>query len=365
LIPRCGVEVTAASLPKPELVDTPEQLTPSWLTAALRVGGLDVTVSDVSFSPVGTGQMSSCYRLTVGYSQGEGPASLVAKLPIADPDARASSALGSLTEVRFYRELRSTVAIRTPECVYANADQEGMSFVLLLEDLAPAAQGDQIAGCGAAQAQDAVVNLAGLHGPRWCDNSLRHLDLLTPMGASNAAGIAALLEQMTEGFLERFSVSDSERQVLRAFAQGATGWLLGRTERFGLVHGDYRLDNLTFATPRGGYPCAAVDWPLLSVGLPARDLGFFLGTCMDPVERAANDDALVAAYHAALLRHGVGGYSLDECFEDYRWGLFQGPLITVLGAMFAPPTERGDRMFATMSHRCCAALRDLDSLSLL
>ena len=153
--------------------------------------------------------------------------------------------------------------------------------------------------------------------------------------------------------------------MLRAFAQRAAGWLLGRKERFGLVHGDYRLDNLTFATPRGGYPCATVDWQLLSVGLPARDLGFFLGTGMDAVARAANDHDMVAAYHAALLGYGVRGYSLDECFEDYRWGLFQGPLITVLGAMFAPATERGDRMFVAMSQRCCAAIRDLDALSLL
>jgi Phosphotransferase enzyme family len=357
--------MTTGSVATPELVDTPEQLTPSWLTAALRVGGLDVTVSDVSYGPVGNGLMSSCYRLALDYSRGDGPASLVAKLPSASAQARVGAAVGNLTEVRFYRELRSTVAIRAPECVYGDTDDEGMSFVMLLEDLGPAEPGDQIAGCGAEQARDAVVNLAGLHGPRWCDESLHDLDWLTPLGGAQAEGTAAILLQMTEGFVERFSVPDRDADVLRAFAQRATGWLLGRAERFGFVHGDYRLDNLTFATPRGGYPCATIDWQLLSVGLPARDLGFFLGTGMLAVERAVNDQRLVTAYHGALLRHGVCDYSLDECFEDYRWGLFQGPLITVLGAMFAPPTERGDRMFTAMSERCCAAIRDLDSLSLL
>ena len=105
--------MTTASAPAPELVDTPEALTPSWLTAALRVGGLDVTVSDVSYGPVGTGQMSSCYRLMLDYSQGDGPASLVAKLPSTDAQARVGAAVGNLTEVRFYRELQATVAIRT------------------------------------------------------------------------------------------------------------------------------------------------------------------------------------------------------------------------------------------------------------
>ena len=64
-------------------VDTPEELTPEWLTGALAA--LGATVSAVSFEPVGTGQMSTCYRLDLEYSAGDGPATLVAKLPSADP----------------------------------------------------------------------------------------------------------------------------------------------------------------------------------------------------------------------------------------------------------------------------------------
>ncbi len=139
--------------------------------------------------------------------------------------------------------------------------------------------------------------------------------------------------------------------------------MLGRSDRFGLVHGDYRLDNLLFATPAGGPPCTAVDWQLVAVGLPARDLGFFLGTGLPHDERARHERDLVAAYHHTLVAHGVDGYSPEECWDDYRTGLFQGPLITVLGAMYATRTERGDEMFVTMTDRCCRAIRDADALA--
>ena len=84
-------------------------------------------------------------------------------------------------------------------------------------------------------------------------------------------------------------------------------WLLGRLDDFGLVHGDYRLDNLLFATDAGGPPCTAVDWQIVAVGLPARDLGFFLGTGLRSEERGEHERGLVAAYHDALVGYGVDG----------------------------------------------------------
>jgi len=42
----------------------------------------------------------------------------------------------------------------------------------------------------------------------------------------------------------------------------------------------------------------------------------------------------------------------------------QGPLITVLGAAYGTRTERGDEMFLAMASRSCAAIRDLQSLTL-
>ena len=63
--------------------------------------------------------------------------------------------------------------------------------------------------------------------------------------------------------------------------------------------------------------------------------------------------------------HGVGDRDADRCWDDYRHGLFQGPLICILGDAFAAPTERGTRMFSAMPERSAAAIRDLDCFDIL
>ena len=90
-------------------------------------------------------------------------------------------------EVSFYADLAATVAVVVPRCHYAAIRAGTGEFTLLLEDLAPAEQGDQLAGCTAAQARAAVVNLAGLHGPRWCDPTLLDVQGLSVNGPEDAA----------------------------------------------------------------------------------------------------------------------------------------------------------------------------------
>jgi aminoglycoside/choline kinase family phosphotransferase len=349
----------------PGPVDTPDELTPPWLTDALRAGGLAATVERVTHVPVGTGQMSGCYRLGLDYSEGEGPRRLVAKLPSADPQVRQNGAATYVTEVGFYRDIAATVSVRAPRCWYAVGDAARAAFVLLLEDMAPGEPGDQITGCDVGQARAAVVNLAGLHGPRWCDESLRAITNLAPFGADSAEGIGIGFGMTVEPFIERYDTPDADAQVLRAFAPRVAAWITGRADPFALVHGDYRLDNLLFTTDTERPACAAVDWQLVAVGLPARDLGFFLGTGLRAVDRVERERELVAAYHEALVAHGVEGYDVEQCWDDYRYGLFQAPLITVLGAMFAVRTERGDEMFRAMTERGCAAIRETGALELL
>ena len=62
---------------------------------------------------------------------------------------------------------------------------------------------------------------------------------------------------------------------------------------------------------------------------------------------------------------GVDGYDAERCFDDYRVGQLQGPMITVIGCMYATAerSDAADRMFLAMIHRACAAIQDLDSIS--
>jgi hypothetical protein len=335
-----------------------ERLTPAWLS-----GALGATVDDLTSEPVGTGQIGTCYRLTL---RGTGvPDRMLAKLPATDPGTRELLANVYRSEMRFYDLIAPTVDVRVPTTYYAEMSPDSGDFTLLMEDLAPREQGDQLAGCSVAQARDAVVNLAGLHGPRWCDPTLLEVEGLQINGPDDASLMAELYGPATDIFVDGLAalLSDEDVVTLRAVVGIIEPWALARAERFALVHGDYRLDNLMFP-PDGTAGVVALDWQTLSLALPARDLAYFLSTGLSVQDRRAHERDLVAAYHAALTSYGVAGYSFEECWEDYCFAMVQGPLVSVFGCAYGARTERGDRMFATMVARSCAAIRDLGTLSL-
>ncbi len=334
-----------------------EDLTPGWITSVLPG-----TVTAVRSEPVGTGQIGTCHRLFL--TGDDVPATLLAKLPAVDPGARELLAGVYRTEARFYTEVAPTVAIRVPACHHAAWSETSGEFVLLLEDLAPATQGDQLAGCSVEEARDAVVNLAGLHGPRWDDPTLLTIEGLTANDAGDARVLAELYGPATEIFLDGLGdlLAPEDHGTLRDCVAVTEAWSLARSERVGLVHGDYRLDNLLF--PPGGGPSTAVDWQTLSLGLPARDLAYVLGTGLVVDDRRAHERDLVASYHAALEGYGVASYPLELAWDDYRFAMLQGPLVSVFGCAYGTRTERGDRMFAAMVTRACAAIRDLGTIAL-
>jgi aminoglycoside/choline kinase family phosphotransferase len=350
-----------------QIVDDVAGITPGWLTAVLQAGDIDATVGGITTEQVGTGQMGSCFRLRIDYETGTGPDRLVAKLPASDPSTREAGAMGYRCETSFYREIAHRLAVRVPRCYLAAANDDARSFTLLLEDLAPAQQGDQIMGCTVAQARDAAVNVAGLHAPTWGDASLYDLEWPIPAvtDSQSAEFVAAILGDATTAFVERHTLESATVGVLREFVDHYVAWAIGRPEPFSLIHGDYRLDNLMFAPPGAGDPVVAVDWQVVTIGLPLRDVGFLVSTGLSVDDRRAAERDIVADYHRALVRLGVGGYDEERCWEDYRHGLFQATMITVLGAYVSQRTERGDQMFAVMADRSATAITDLDAFSVL
>lgn len=347
-----------------DIAHQPEHLSPEWLTAALRSAGHDVTVRSVEREQVGTGQMGTSIRLTMELDDGEHevPSTLVAKLPSTDERQRAMVAGIYRTEVEFYRQLAPTLTVRTPRCWYSDLSGDWQRFVLLLEDLAPREQGDQIRGCTVEEARLGVVNLAGLHGPRWCDPTLADSEWMQLIAGDGAEMIGLVMRDATDRFLERYAdrLDTDDKELLDRIPAALPGWILARSERFAPIHGDYRLDNLLFG--EGGDPIATVDWQTVTLGLPARDLAYFLSTGLSVEDRRAHEEELVEHYHEALVSQGVRNHPLEQCLDDYRFAMLQGPLITIVGAAYGAPTERGDEMFVTMARRAAAAIRDHGTL---
>ena len=350
---------------RPGPVDRPEELTPEWLTLALRADGHDIRVEAVAARPIGHGQIGANYRLRLAATgPGTVPATLVAKMGAGED--RSIVAGGYRKEVAFYLDLAATVAVDTPRCWYGAITEDATVFTLLLEDLDPAEPGDQVGGGTPAEVRAAAVNLAGLHGPRWCDPTLFDHPELDPVDPEGAAFLGDVFTGAVGTFVDRYraEVTAEDEALLRRFAEAVPAWIVARAERFALGHGDYRLDNLLF-DPSGRVH--AVDWQTLSVAQPGRDLAYLVATSLEPDDRRRHEEALVAAYHDALAGHGVTGYRTDEAWEDHRLGTLQGPLITVLGATYATAgrSERADAMFLTMLRRSLAAVDDLDPFALL
>ncbi len=334
----------------------PADLTAAWLSDALGV-----RATSVKSIPVGTGQTGSSHRLTVTY---DGPTDLpttfVAKIGAEDPAVRGRVAHGYRAEVAFYRDLAPTVDVPVPTCFASQISDDGTTFVLLLADLAPARQGDQILGCSAEVVIRGATALAGLHGPRWCDPTWKDLAVLTlPLvDEASAPGMGDLVRMATDVFLDTLGsrMSAADRATLDLVPAAIPRWLLARPERFALLHGDYRLDNLMLG-PDGSV--TVVDWQTLAVGLPARDLAYWVTTSLRPEDRRAMEREAVAAYHAAL---GLDAYELTTAWDDYVVGQLHVPLIATLGWAFTTQTERGGDMMLAMMARSCAAVRDLEVL---
>ncbi len=357
--------------PRPPIPDRPELLDAEWLTGALRSIGHEVQVTEVERELVGTGQMGVSVRLRPTVEGSEEvlaalPSSFVAKLPGADEARRPMVAGIHRTEVEFYRSLAPTLTVRTPHLHHSQIAEDATTFVLLLEDLAPRVQGDQIRGCSVDEARLAVTNLAGLHGPRWCDPTLSEMDWLSAMDDDAGEMIASITADATRTFLDRYGdrIDARDQELLAAIPPLLGRWITGRPERFAPLHGDYRLDNLLFGDDPAD-PVAAVDWQTVTLGLPARDLAYFLSTGLSPEDRRASEGELVEVYHRALVDQGVRGHSLEECFDDYRFAMLQGPLITIVGAAYGEPTERGDEMFLAMAARSAEAIRDLGTMDMI
>lgn len=349
---------------RPEIPRHPEQVTAAWLSAVL---GEDVTA--VEITPIGTGQTAATYRAAVSYRGATGlPASLVVKLPSQQAAVRERVALGYRAEHSFYADVAATLTVPLPTCYYSDIADDGGDFVLLLADLAPAVQGDQLRGCGYPEAALAVEALAGLHGPRWCDPAWESFTGATmPKPDQDVArGMGEIARIATDTTLTALGarIPGGDRTLLEQVAALVEPWLLLAPDRFALLHGDYRIDNLLFDPDLTRV--TVVDWQTLTVGLPARDLAYFLATSLAPPLRRDHERELVERYRQALLAEGVGAdYTVEMCWQDYRIGMLQVPLITTLGYAFAAATERGDDMVAAMLRRGCTAIRELDTVDLI
>lgn len=303
------------SLPVPPSLDALDAAT---LTALLGEGGQGPsgTVTCVTRLPFGTGHgfLGDLARLALSYEPGgpAGPATVVAKMPTADPGGRAvGRLLGAWPrESRFFAELAARAGAPVPRCYYNGADPAADRWLLLLEDCGDT-EASQHEGATAAHAEAAVTALVALHAP-WegPGGARRPAPWLPGFDRGPLDALESVVVAAVEPFLERFGdhLPSPTPDWLRTFAPQLSGWAAQRAAGpLTLVHADYRLDNLVL---RDG-TVIIVDWQTALMGPGAMDLASLLATSLTVDDRRAWEDGLMTAYAT-----GMGGRHRDEVRRD-------------------------------------------------
>ncbi len=355
----------------------PQDLTPAWLTDALRSGGAIKKASVASFDAnviaEGVGFMGQLAKIRLAYDQSEegAPQSLVAKLPAAAPENREVAMFFRFyeREVRFYEQVAPSVALRTPRPYFSHFDPKSGDFALLLEDLAPARVGDQLAGCSLEQADLAIKELAKFHAAWWDHPRLEELDWMPSIDAdwyvqAVEDGYAKAWGPFMDFFGKR--LAPELREVGEQYGK-RVGRLMNTfaSKPCTIIHGDYRLDNLFF-DPAGGTSLSVIDWQISARARGVFDLAYFLAGTLPSEERRARERDLVRMYHDILTERGVSGYTFDQCWEDYRRSLLFLLSYTVIGiGSLDLANERGVELFTTIATRTMAAISDQNAGELL
>jgi aminoglycoside/choline kinase family phosphotransferase len=333
-------------------------LTPAFLSEALGH-----RVAEVSLEPVGTGQVADSARITFVWDPPEsGPPTLVAKVTSASDVSRAIARITRTYEVEvgFYNDLAPQVGVNAPACHFAAHDPETGAYCVILDDLAPCEQGDQMRGCTPDEAALALRELPELHAPGWDDPLLDALPWIKRRDPAEAEFASAYLTSLLPGFFDRYAdrldddvIAMTERAVPVVTrhalpAQGAT-----------IIHNDFRCDNLMFGGPR----VWVLDWQTVAIGDGLLDVSYFLGGSLLVDDRREHEEELVRAYVEDLTSRGIA-IGFDEGWTRYRRNAFAGLIMAIGASMNVERTERGDEMFVAMANRAGRHILDLDAEAL-
>ena len=348
------------------------QLTPDWLTEVLRRdGALDARswVTDLALHELsgGFGQTSDTIRVRLelgGRPPADAPRSLVAKFATADATRRAASVSARLyaNEIGFYRDVSPRVRTAVPHCYFADADDRGEFFALLVEDFAHHRAGDETVGASLAEAHRAVAQLASLHGPYWghaADSGCRPWTML-PLDR-----VVAAWPVMVETFGDHLPAPVlAMREDFLAAIAALHEWML--QEPTTLVHGDFRLDNLLFDTdPAREGQIVVLDWQAVHTGKGMRDFAYLVAHSMSTPDRRRGEKDLLRAYLDQLAEYGVD-YPFDMAWRDYRTSmLYLFSIVLWITGVNVNAHERALRRKRAMVQRASTALIDVDALDLL
>jgi thiamine kinase-like enzyme len=364
---------------QPEVPFSLKDITVDWFTMALRESGVIKDEEVVSFTHKVIGEGAgfngevAIFKLEYSGQSSSAPNSMVLKIPTALKNRTLGQTMGLYEkEIRFYRNLESSVNIRTP-CHYYSAldiadDPDvvlerlvGLNklpmwliailaviaswvisftprrYALLIEDLSGYRMGDQADGCSEEDTKHVLTAMAKLHGQFWDSKELPGMTWIAPVAATSKI-IQMMYLQNVGKFISanKDTLSERQRQLTQWFRDNGEAL----TEKLGeesptLLHGDFRLDNICFDDAKG--EIILFDWQTMSSGPSGLDMAYFLSAALPVGTGEEKINELINIYHEALKMAGV-----EVSAARLRWQYEMGMLATLQRIIPAAHTAQLD-----------------------
>jgi hypothetical protein len=307
-------------MPQGPLPATAADITPEWLTSALadRYPGVRVAAVEVVHTTEATNAHA---RLRIVYHEQAGaPTAVFCKLPPRDEYRREhiiESGMGR-REAYFYRDMAPVLRMRTPAAHVTGYDESDGTFLLMIEDLADTGceVSDGTWGIPPDSAAGALEDLAQLH-VRFEDPKVREADApwVTRRKArpGNTYGTTLLQFGLDH---HRDRLSDEFATIAQLYIDRdlelSELWLEGPTT---LLHGDAHIGNLFVDNGRTGF----LDWGLMTLSTPLRDVSYFLNMAMNIDDRRRHEESLLRHYLDAKDAMGTTQpFTFDEAWAVHR-----------------------------------------------
>lgn len=251
------------------------------------------------------------------------------------------------------------------QALFADVDDRGERFLLLMEDLFPARSVEQIAGCSIEDTAAVLDAAAAIHAPFW---GRPYIDELSWIDRARDVALYVNGYRAAIGpVIQRYghALHADVREVVVSLGERLDLYYAQQPRPWTITHQDFRLDNLLFEAQGGAMPVAVLDWQTVRIGPGVSDVAYFIGAGLPLEMRRRHERALLEGYLRRLGNLGVEVLAAEPAWNQYRLFAAEGLITALLGASMVTPSERGDRLFTAMIERHAQHMLDLDSLSLI
>jgi hypothetical protein len=341
---------------------TAGDIDPGWLNEVLSERHRGVAVTGVEV--LERHEVTNAHaRLRLTYASDAAPSmpeTMFGKLPPTDP-SRRDTIIGTgmgRREALFYAQLAPSLSLRVPVTHAAVTDDAG-DFAILLEDLSATgcAVSDGTWGISPDGAAGALRDLAEMH-VRFEDPARR---------AAEAPWVTALTPSTTYGGpMLRYGIEHHRDRLSDAFVDIAELYLdhhqqvqaLWHEGPHTVIHGDPHIGNLFVDGGVVGF----LDWGIINVNTPMRDVSYFLTMAMSPDDRRNHEVDLLRHYLDARRAFGGADIGWNDAWLAHRiHAAYTVPACCQVVTFPADASERR-RVFAdAFLARSLAALDDLQA----